>query len=264
MCRSQDEVIGPRLGCKRDNSSSGSTCFVYWTDSNTTARFHYYTQSSVLGNMVRFSWCRMWSEWALLLPGAAGDANVPAGQLTWRAAAAALPTPWPAEEQSLVDLRLAMVAATTESAAHLAEVEAEEQAAGNVIAALMQQDDPEVLLPQPEQDQQQLQGDAVAGLPGNAAAQHDAGMLAGGIAGFAMQQARASVARIRAWAAEMQARRVVAIHKGQGQVASRGFKDPNWVEGRLWVYEDGSCGFVFMVRSHVYHLIDLERLDSDL
>jgi hypothetical protein len=30
------------------------------------------------------------------------------------------------------------------------------------------------------------------------------------------------------------------------------------------VYEDGSCGFVFMVRPQVYHLIDLERLDGDL
>lgn len=207
----------------------------------------------------------------MLLPRSAGDANVPAGQLTWQAAAAALPTPWPAEEQAMVDLRLAMVAATTESAARLAEVEAEEQAAGNVIAALMQQDDPEVLLPpleqeveEEEQQPPQPQGDALAGVHGEDAAQHDAGMLAGGIAGFAMQQARASVARIRAWAAEMQARRVVAIHKGQGQVANRGFKDPSWVEGRLWVYEDGSCGFVFMVRDHVYHLIDLERLDSDL
>lgn len=203
----------------------------------------------------------------------AGDANVPAGELTWRAAAAPLPTPWPEQEQQMVALRSQMVAVTAESAEHMAEIEAEDEAAGNVIAALMQQDDEPVGQHAPAQGQQQGFGGAAGGapgaadwgaLPGQEAGAEGAGMLAGGIAGYAMQQAAAHIARIQAWAADMQARRVVAIHKGEGQIANRGFKDPSWVEGRLWVYEDGTCGFVYMVRPHVYHLIDLERLDNDL
>lgn len=91
-----------------------------------------------------------------------------------------------------------------------------------------------------------------------------AALLEGGIAGHAMQQAQAHIARINSWAESMQARRVLAVHRGQGQIANRGFKNPSWVEGRLWVYADGSLGFVYMVRPHVYHLVDLERLDADL
>lgn len=152
----------------------------------------------------------------------------------------------------MVALRQQMVAVTAESAAHLAEIEAEDQAAGNVIAALMQQEE------QPGADAQQQQQ------PGGAEIADGAGMLEGGIAGHAMQQAQAHVARVNAWADAMQARRVVAVHRGQGQIANRGFKNPSWVDGRLFVYEDGTCGFVYMVRPHVYHLVDLERLDADL
>jgi hypothetical protein len=57
---------------------------------------------------------------AALPSSAAGDSNVPAGEVTWRAAAAALPTPWPEQEAQMVNLRQQMVAATAESAAHLA------------------------------------------------------------------------------------------------------------------------------------------------
>jgi hypothetical protein len=153
----------------------------------------------------------------------------------------------------MVALRQQMVAVTAESAAHLAEIEAEDQAAGNVIAALMQQEEPDAEHAQHAQ-QQQAGGAELDG----------AGMLEGGIAGHAMQQAQAHVARINAWADAMQARRVVAVHRGQGQIANRGFKNPSWVDGRLFVYEDGTCGFVYMVRQHVYHLVDFERLDADL
>jgi hypothetical protein len=150
-----------------------------------------------------------------------------------------------------------MVAVTAESAAHLAEIEAEDEAAGNVIAALMQQDDEDV-------QQQQQQAGAHAHLPMQPAAADGAGMLEGGIAGHAMAQAQAHIARIELWAEQMQGRRVVAIHTGQGQTAHKGFQNPQWVDGRLWAYDDGSCGFVFMIRPQVYHLIDLERLDADL
>lgn len=140
---------------------------------------------------------------------------------------------------------------------HSAEIEAEDDAAGSVIAALMQQEDDPAEAAQQQQDQDAQQGAQPLAADGM-------GMLEGGIAGQALQRAQAHIARINAWADNMRARRVMAVHRGQGQVASRGFKNPSWVEGRLWVYEDGSCGFVFMVRPQVYHLIDLERLDGDL
>jgi hypothetical protein len=137
----------------------------------------------------------------------------------------------------------------------ITEIEAEDEAAGNVIAALMQQDEPPAAAD--AHAWQQHQAEQPVGANG-------AALLEGGIAGHAMQQAQAHIARISSWADAMQARRVVAVHRGQGQIASRGFKNPSWVEGRLWVYADGSCGFVYMVRPHVYHLIDFERLDADL
>eukprot|EP00878_Enallax_costatus_P029857 GHUV01032421.1.p1 GENE.GHUV01032421.1~~GHUV01032421.1.p1 ORF type:complete len:405 (+),score=69.47 GHUV01032421.1:126-1217(+) len=49
-----------------------------------------------------------------------GDPNVPAGEVTWTAAAAPLPTPWPQAEQDVVDLRPQMVAMTAATAAHMA------------------------------------------------------------------------------------------------------------------------------------------------
>lgn len=72
---------------------------------------------------------------------------------------------------------------------------------------------------------------------------------------------------IASWSSAMQARKVVGIHQGKGRVADHGFKNPKWINGRLWVYEDGTCGFVFELGSGnlaVHHLVDLERLDADL
>lgn len=39
--------------------------------------------------------------------------------------------------------------------------------------------------------------------------------------------------------------RVVAVHEGSGQVAGPGFQHPEWVAGRLLVFEDGSLSFVW-------------------
>jgi hypothetical protein len=56
--------------------------------------------------------------------------------------------------------------------------------------------------------------------------------------------------------------RVVAIHRGQGQVADEGFSRPQWVTGRLWVYEDGSAAFVWL--SHFQFMVEYQRLDPEL
>ena len=39
--------------------------------------------------------------------------------------------------------------------------------------------------------------------------------------------------------------RVVAIHKGEGQVAGPGFASPEWVSGRLLALADGGLSFVW-------------------
>lgn len=57
---------------------------------------------------------------AVLWIGAAGDPNVPAGEVTWTAAAAPLAAPWPDEEQALLERRPQLVAMTAATAAHLA------------------------------------------------------------------------------------------------------------------------------------------------
>lgn len=39
--------------------------------------------------------------------------------------------------------------------------------------------------------------------------------------------------------------RVVAVHEGSGQVAGPGYHNPEWVDGRLLVFADGSLTFVW-------------------
>jgi hypothetical protein len=162
----------------------------------------------------------------------------------------------------------------------LAEVDAADEAAGNVIAALIQQQEP------PEQAMQLLmthshQGalvpqqhlvagaadDADASSPVQAGTSQQPQGVASGIAELQLQQQR-EAAQIAARAARLQGRRVIKIIKGQGHVAGHGYTNPGWVEGRLWVYEDSTtkeitCGFLFMMDG-LLHLVDLERLDDDL
>ncbi len=52
--------------------------------------------------------------------GDAGDPNVPAGEVTWTAAAAPVPVPWPDDEAELLQLRPQMVASAAATAGHLA------------------------------------------------------------------------------------------------------------------------------------------------
>ncbi len=39
--------------------------------------------------------------------------------------------------------------------------------------------------------------------------------------------------------------RVVAIFEGKGRIAGPGFSNPAWIEGRLWVYDNGCIGFLW-------------------
>jgi len=53
-------------------------------------------------------------------------------------------------------------------------------------------------------------------------------------------------------------RRIAAIHAGMGQVAIAGYEAASWVEGRLLVYDDGSCGFLYM--QGIFFLVNYARL----
>jgi Cyclin D1 binding domain len=55
---------------------------------------------------------------------------------------------------------------------------------------------------------------------------------------------------------------VVSCFKGMGRVAGPGFQDPQWVDGRLWLYEDGDIGFLWL--EEYEFLVDLSRIDDDL
>ncbi|PNW70499.1 hypothetical protein CHLRE_17g722450v5 [Chlamydomonas reinhardtii] len=54
--------------------------------------------------------------------------------------------------------------------------------------------------------------------------------------------------------------RVVAIYKGQGRVAGAGFSNPAWIDGRLWVYDNGRIGFLW--QGDFDFIVDLERLSA--
>lgn len=54
------------------------------------------------------------------------------------------------------------------------------------------------------------------------------------------------------------ARRVVACHRGHGRIADHGFANARWVEGRLWVYDSGAVGLLWL--GSVNFLVDLTPL----
>lgn len=45
-------------------------------------------------------------------------------------------------------------------------------------------------------------------------------------------------------------------------VAGQGYSLPLWVEGRLWEYNDGDIGFIWL--EDYEFLVDLQRIDGDL
>ena len=128
-----------------------------------------------------------------------GDEFIPAGQCSWHCAAAALPIPWGADDQQLVE---------QQEERWLAEREwwTEDDSDGSSDGSSAD------LTPR-------LQGP---------------GPLAAGIP------------------------RVIAIHKGSGQVARPGFELPEWVEGKLLVSSDGRLSFCWL--ENLEHVTDMRRL----
>jgi hypothetical protein len=187
-----------------------------------------------------------------------GDANVPAGQVSWKAAAAPLPQPWPDREQQLVAARDDLVSDAASGAMMVALREAAQQPAGGVSGMQLSAAALELLLAQVLDDQP----------PGVVSA----AALAGGVVGAsdadvateAVRHTSLQLRHLKAWILARAVRQVVAVYVGQGRTAQRGFRNAKWVDGRLWVYDDGSCGFVWQLRPGVNHLIDFERMDGDL
>jgi hypothetical protein len=57
---------------------------------------------------------------------------------------------------------------------------------------------------------------------------------------------------------------VVACYKGKGKVSGLDYASPHWVEGRLWLYDDGDMGFLWLDTLNDFLLVDLKRIDSDV
>jgi hypothetical protein len=176
-----------------------------------------------------------------------GDPNVPAGEVSWVCSAAPLPQPWADEEAAIIARRdwFALMAETAANHWHLEELEAEQQ---------QQQQPGEGAV---------AEGGAAAAAGGAAAAPGDAGVAQQheGVEAAPAPAPQAAAAALSEDAREARRRgkRVVACHAGRGRVAEAGFTEPSWVEGRLFVYSDGTCGFLWL--DHFGFLIDCERLE---
>jgi hypothetical protein len=153
-----------------------------------------------------------------------GDGGVPAGQRTWSAAAAALPLPWPAEDQVMVD--------AWQAAAEQDDAEAEEALGGLGVLLFADEDG--------------SSGDE----GGDAGAWHMDSVGGGGGRGA------------RAAAARRERRRVVSIHAGTGQVSGAGQALEKWVDGRMWVHADGTLSFNWL--EGLMRLVLMRRIDGDL
>jgi hypothetical protein len=57
---------------------------------------------------------------------------------------------------------------------------------------------------------------------------------------------------------------VTAAYKGRGKVAGVEYIAPHWTEGRLWLYNDGDIGFLWLDTANDFLLVDLKRIETDL
>ncbi|KAI8473524.1 MAG: hypothetical protein J3K34DRAFT_518828 [Monoraphidium minutum] len=179
-----------------------------------------------------------------------GDPNVPAGQVSWICSAAPLPQPW-ADEEAAVVSRRGWFANMAEAALHHWGHDLGAEGGGDAAEPLGQPQQPQQQQQQQQQHGQQHPGD------GQAAQGPQADEPAAAAVAAAVAEAAAAA---EAAADRRRQKRVVACHKGQGRVAGAGFTNPAWVDGRLFVYDDGTCGFLWT--DDYGFLIDLERLDG--
>ncbi len=56
---------------------------------------------------------------------------------------------------------------------------------------------------------------------------------------------------------------VVAVFAGKGKVAGLNYFEPRWVDGRLWQYDNGGIGFLWIDPVFQHLLVDLKRIDDD-
>ncbi|CAL8466796.1 g6332 [Coccomyxa elongata] len=56
---------------------------------------------------------------------------------------------------------------------------------------------------------------------------------------------------------------VVAVFAGKGKVAGLNYIEPRWVDGRLWQYDNGGIGFLWIDPVFQHLLVDLKRIDDD-
>lgn len=172
-----------------------------------------------------------------------GDDNMPAGQESWVASASPLPQPWSDFEQMLVINRSVFVDVDALAAGWAAPA----AAGGGGQAAGVDIPGGAAVAPALAA----AGGAAVEPAPAPAAA--PAHGIGGGQFEFAAHPAAVAPDELPS---------VVAIHQGLGQVALAGHVDAEWVEGRLFVYDNGSLGFLWLDTLHV--LIDYRRVDAGL
>ncbi|EFJ53064.1 hypothetical protein VOLCADRAFT_120169 [Volvox carteri f. nagariensis] len=215
-----------------------------------------------------------------------GDPNVPAGEITFRAHPEPLPQPWPLSEVELITNRplfsanrAAALAAAVAAAAADAVAEQEQRLQRPVqgvlalpvwampgVAAAVQAVVPEA---GGVQDVNAPIEDQLAAVAAEAAAADPVDPWDYlGPQGLSEHMAVAATALglpllpCPSWRDKKQASRVVAVYRGEGRVAGTNFRNPAWIDGRLWVYDNGTIGFLW--RGDFNFLVDLDRMSVQL
>ena len=158
---------------------------------------------------------------------------MPAGEASWAFSAAPLPEPLGAEDAEFVSRRRWYANNAAVSAVHSAE--------------LLGDDDDD----DQEDEEEGEEGDAGAAAPAAAAGAQ--------LQEQQRQEQRRQRRRARRMAELRPAeKRVVACHAGKERVAGEGFSNPQWVDARLFVYDDGTLGVLWT--DDFGFLIDYDRM----
>ncbi|GIL46117.1 hypothetical protein Vafri_3176 [Volvox africanus] len=199
-----------------------------------------------------------------------GDPNVPAGEVTFRVDPEPLSQPWPLGEVELITNRpmyttnqaVAMAAALAVAAAQAALAPEQRRPAPGVLAL------PVWATPWVAEENDRLEAVAAEAA---AADPIDLWDYLGPMGPPPLQEqtplpppppAQIHQEQQGQPGLRRQPTRVVAVYRGQGRVAGPNFRNPEWIEGRLWVYDNGSVGFLW---SGMYNfLVDLNRINPQL